>query len=44
MYSLLATRKAHDIDERAWMENVFRRMPEYELSKKTSNSHKYECN
>lgn len=34
VYSLLATCKAHDIEERAWLEDVLRRMPEYELGKK----------
>ena len=34
VYSLLASCKAHNIDERAWLEDVLRRMPEYELGKK----------
>ena len=34
VYSLLATCKAHGIDERAWLEDVLRRMPEYELGQK----------
>ena len=34
VYSLLATCKAHDIDERAWLEDVLRRIPEYELGRK----------
>ena len=32
--SLLASCKAHNVDERAWLEDVLRRMPEYELGKK----------
>ena len=34
VYSLLATCKAHGVDERAWLEDVLRRMPEYELRQK----------
>jgi len=34
VYSLLATCKAHGVDERVWLEDVLRRMPEYELGKK----------
>jgi len=34
VYSLLATCKAHGVDERAWLEDVLRRIPEYELGKK----------
>lgn len=34
VYSLLASCKAHNVDERAWLEDVLRRMPEYELGKK----------
>ena len=34
VYSLLATCKARGIDERTWLEDVLRRMPEYELGKK----------
>ena len=34
VYSLLATCKARGVDERAWLEDVLRRMPEYELGKK----------
>ena len=34
VYSLLATCKAHGIDERSWLEDVLRRMPEYEISNK----------
>ena len=34
VYSLLATCKAHGVDERTWLEDVLRRMPEYELGKK----------
>ena len=34
VYSLLATCKAHGVDERAWPEDVLRRIPEYELGKK----------
>lgn len=34
VYSLLATCKAHGVEERSWLEDVFRRMPEYELGKK----------
>lgn len=34
VYSLLATCKAHGVDERTWLEDVLRRIPEYELDKK----------
>lgn len=34
VYSLLATCRAYSIDERSWMEDVLRRIPEYELGKK----------
>ena len=34
IYSLLATCKAHGVDERTWLEDVLRRMPEYELGDK----------
>ena len=34
VYSLLATCKAHGVDERTWLEDVLRRMPEYELGQK----------
>lgn len=34
VYSLLATCKAHGVDKRTWLEDVLRRMPEYELGKK----------
>ena len=34
VYSLLASCKAHNVDERAWLEDALRRMPEYELGKK----------
>ena len=34
VYSLLATCKARGIDERAWLEDVLRRIPQYELGKK----------
>ena len=34
VYSLLATCKAHGVDERLWLEDVLRRMPEYELGQK----------
>lgn len=34
VYSLLATCKARGVDERAWLEDVLRRMPEYEPVKK----------
>ena len=34
VYSLLASCKAHNVDERAWLEDVLRRMPEHELGKK----------
>ena len=34
VYSLLATCKAHGVDERAWLEDVLRRIPEYESGKK----------
>ena len=30
VYSLLATCKAHDVSEREWLEDVLRRIPEYE--------------
>ena len=30
VYSLLATCKAHGANERAWLEDVLRRIPEYE--------------
>ena len=30
VYSLLATCKAHGVNERAWLEDVLRRIPEYE--------------
>lgn len=30
VYSLLATCKAHGISEREWLEDVLRRIPEYE--------------
>ena len=33
VYSLLATCKARGIDERAWLEAVLRRIPQYELGK-----------
>ncbi len=33
-YSLLATCKARGVDQRAWLEDVLRRMPEYELGQK----------
>ena len=33
VYSLLATCKARGVDERAWLEDVLRRMPEYEPGK-----------
>jgi hypothetical protein len=34
VYSLLATCKAHGISEREWLEDVLRRLPEYELGRK----------
>ena len=34
VYSLLATCKARGVDERIWLEDVLRRIPEYELGKK----------
>ena len=34
VYSLLATCKARGIDERAWLEDGLRRIPQYELGKK----------
>ena len=34
VYSLLATCKAHGVDERVWLEDVLRMIPEYELGKK----------
>lgn len=34
VYSLLATCKARGVDERTWLEDVLRRMPEYELDQK----------
>ena len=34
VYSLLATCKARGVDERAWLEDVLRRIPQYELGKK----------
>ena len=34
VYSLLDTFKSHDIEVRAWLEDVFSRMPEHELGKK----------
>ena len=34
VYSLLATCKARGVDERTWLEDVLRRIPEYELGKK----------
>lgn len=34
VYSLLATCKARGVDERDWLEDVLRRIPEYELGKK----------
>ena len=34
VYSLLATCKARGVDERTWLEDVLRRMPEYELNRK----------
>ena len=38
VYSLLATCKAHGVNERAWLEDVLRRMPEYELGKKKTSA------
>ena len=34
VYSLLATCKARGVDERAWLEDVLRRIPEYEQGQK----------
>ena len=34
VYSLLATCKARGVDERTWLEDVLRRIPQYELGKK----------
>jgi len=34
VYSLLATCKSHGLDERIWLEDILRRIPEYELGKK----------
>ena len=34
VYSLLATCKARGVDERTWIEDVLRRIPEYEPGKK----------
>ena len=34
VYSLLATCKAHGVDERAWLEDVLRRIPQYEQCQK----------
>lgn len=34
VYSLLATCRARGVDERTWLEDVLRRIPEYELGKK----------
>ena len=34
VYSLPATCKVFGVDERAWIEDILRRMPEYELGKK----------
>lgn len=34
VYSLLATCKAHGVDERAWLEDVLRRIPQYEQGQK----------
>ena len=34
IYSLLATCKARGVDERSWLEDVLRRIPEYELGQK----------
>ena len=34
VYSLLATCRAHGINERDWLEDILRRMPEYELGRK----------
>jgi hypothetical protein len=34
VYSLLATCKARGVDERTWLEDVLRRIPEYELGRK----------
>ena len=34
VYSLHATCKAHGVNERAWLEDVPRRLPKYELGRK----------
>lgn len=34
VYSLLSTCKAHGVNERAWLEDVLRRIPEYEQAGK----------
>ena len=34
IYSLLATCKARGVNERAWLEDVLRRIPEYEQAGK----------
>ena len=34
VYSLPTTCKVFGVDERAWLEDILRRMPEYELGKK----------
>ena len=34
VYSLLATCKAHGVNERAWLEDVLRRIPQYEQGQK----------
>lgn len=34
VYSLLATCKAHGVNELAWLEDVLRRIPEYEQAGK----------
>jgi len=31
----MAIRKAHGVNEQAWLEDVLRRMPKYELGKKS---------
>ena len=36
--SLLATCKAHGVNERAWLEDVLRRIPEYEQAGKTTQT------
>ena len=36
VYSLLATCKAHSINEREWLEDVLNRIPKYELGGKDS--------